>query len=106
MSSASELEELARQGNRTAIRLLRTAGEALGIAVASLVHLNNPEAVVFTALAGFGNGIFRSTARQTIENGILPRFLSSTALVFGDEGDLPLPRSAASIAAFHYLVSL
>jgi hypothetical protein len=44
--------------------------QVLGTAVASLVHLNNPQAVIFTDLEGFENGVFRTATRQAIENGI------------------------------------
>jgi predicted NBD/HSP70 family sugar kinase len=101
-----ELEALAVQGNTIAIQMLRNAGKALGSAIATLVHLNNPKAVVFTDMEGFENGIFRTATRQAIENGILPRFLGSTEIVFGDVEPESLPRSAASIAAFNYLMTL
>ena len=101
-----DLEELAKQGSSGAIGLLRSAGNALGCAIAMLVHLNNPKAVLFTDMERFGNGIFRTATRQAIENGILPRFLGSTGLLFGDGEPESLPRSAASIAAFNYLMTL
>jgi predicted NBD/HSP70 family sugar kinase len=106
VSNMRDLEALARLGNANAIQLLRTAGMALGSAVATLVHLNNPQAVVFTDMEGFENGIFRTATRQAIENGILPRFLGSTEIIFGDAEADSLPRSAASIAAFNYLMTL
>lgn len=104
--SVRELEALAQQGDREAARLLRVAGNALGSAVAILIHLNNPRAVLFTDLEGFDNGVFRSATRQAIENGILPRFLGSTRIHFSHGEAHSLPRSAASIAAFNYLMSL
>jgi predicted NBD/HSP70 family sugar kinase len=101
-----ELEELAVQGNPTAARLLRHAGNALGTAVASLVHVTNPQCVLFTDMEGFENGVFRTATRQAIENNILPRFLGSTQIIFSDADLSLLPRSAASIAALEYLTSL
>src|ERR1700736_4132871 len=77
-----DLEELALQGNSTATRLLRAAGNALGIVVASLVHLNNPQCVLFTDMEGFDKGVFRTATRQAIENNILARFLGSTQIIF------------------------
>ncbi len=101
-----DLEELAVQGNTDASRLLRNAGAALGAGVAYLVHINNPECILFTDMEGFENGVFRTATRQTIENSILPRFLGSTQILFSDAEPGFLPRSAASIAAFEYLTSL
>lgn len=106
VSGMRELEELAAEGNMVAIRLLRQAGESLGRAVAALVHLNNPQAVLFTDMEGFDNGVFRKAARQAIEQSMLPRFLAATAILFGAGKPESLPRSAASIAAFNYLMTL
>jgi predicted NBD/HSP70 family sugar kinase len=101
-----DLEELALHGNPTATRLLRAAGNALGIVVASLVHLNNPQCVLFTDMEGFNSGVFRTATRQAIENNILARFLGSTQIIFHDAEPGLLPRSAAAIAAFEYLSSI
>jgi predicted NBD/HSP70 family sugar kinase len=101
-----DLEELAVRGDRKAAQLLRAAGKALGSAVASLVHLNNPQAVLFTDLEGFDNGVFRTATRQAIENGIMPRYLGSTELLFTTADPVSLARGAASIAAFNYLMGL
>jgi predicted NBD/HSP70 family sugar kinase len=106
VNGMGDLEALAIQGNTNAARLLRNAGAALGAAVAYLVHINNPECILFTDMEGFDNGVFRTATRQAIENSILPRFLGSTQIVFGDAEPGFLPRSAASIAAFEYLTSL
>jgi len=106
ISNMRDLEELALHGNTTAARLLRTAGNGLGIAVASLVHLNNPQCVLFTDMEGFDNGVFRTATRQAIENNILARFLGSTQIIFNNAEPGLLPRSAASIAAFEYLNSI
>jgi predicted NBD/HSP70 family sugar kinase len=101
-----DLEELAMRGDRKAAHLLRAAGKALGAAVASLVHFNNPQAVLFTDLEGFENGVFRTATRQAIENGIMPRYLGSTELLFTTADPVSLARGAASIAAFNYLMAL
>lgn len=104
--SVRNVEDLAARGNAIAATLLRKAGAALGSTVATLVQLSNPQAVLFTDFAGFGNGIFRTATRQAIENGILPRFLGTTEIVFDDTDQVVPLRSAASIAAFNYLMSL
>jgi predicted NBD/HSP70 family sugar kinase len=101
-----DLEELAMRGDRKAAHLLRSAGKALGGVVASLVHINNPKAVLFTDLEGFENGVFRTATRQAIENGIMPRYLGSTKILFTTPDPVSLPRGAASIAAFNYLIAL
>jgi predicted NBD/HSP70 family sugar kinase len=98
-----ELEGLATVGNTKAIAILRNGGQALGLAVASLIQINNPQCVLFADLEGFGKGIFQSATRQVIENNILPRFLASTEIVFHQVDKSFLARAAASVAAQQYL---
>ncbi len=103
IQSMRDLEALAADGNVTAIALLRSGGQALGMAVASLIQINNPECVLFADVEGFGKGLFQTMARQTIENNILPRFLASTQIVFHHVERSFLARAAASIATQEYL---
>lgn len=103
ISSMRELETLAASGSKEAFNLLRLGGQALGLTVASLVQINNPETVLFADLEGFGNGLFSTTTRQTIENNILPRFLSTTQIVFQPVGQSFLARGAASMAVQEFL---
>ena len=83
--------------------ILRNGGQALGLAVASLIQINNPQCVLFADVEGFGKGIFQATTRQVIENNILPRFLASTEIVFHQVERSFLARAAASVAAQQYL---
>ncbi|MDE1175821.1 MAG: ROK family protein [Edaphobacter sp.] len=106
ITSMRDLEERASRSETRASRLLRAAGNGLGLAVASLVHLNNPQAVLFTDIEGFDNGVFRTAALRAIENNVMPRFLQSTQIIFGKAEENLLARSAASVAAFAYLNSI
>jgi predicted NBD/HSP70 family sugar kinase len=99
-----ELEALAAKGVAKAIELLRHAGSALGIAVANSIQMNNPEMVLFADLVGFGTGIFITSARQAIENNIMPHLLSTTRLEFRSVENDFMVRGAASIAAHQFLI--
>lgn len=101
--SVHDLEALAAVGNAEAMAILRRGGQALGLAVASLIQINNPGCVLFADVEGFGKGIFQATTRQVIENNILPRFLASTEIIFHQVERSFLARAAASIAAQQYL---
>jgi len=103
ITSMRELEALAASGSTEAFALLRRGGQALGLTVASLVQINNPETVLFADLEGFGGGLFSTTTRQTIENNILPRFLSRTEIVFQPVDQSFLARGAASMALQEFL---
>jgi len=98
-----DLEGLATVGNAKAMAILRNGAQALGLAVASLIQINNPKCVLFADVEGFGKGIFQATTRQVIENNILPRFLASTEIVFHQVERSFLARAAASVAAQQYL---
>jgi predicted NBD/HSP70 family sugar kinase len=100
----SELEGLAAKSEVKAIELLRHAGSALGIAVANSIQINNPELVLFADLVGFGNGVFVTSARQAIENNIMPHMLSTTRLEFRSVETDFMVRGAASIAAHQFLI--
>ncbi len=99
-----QLEALAAKGVLKAIELLRHAGSALGIAVANSIQINNPELVLFADLVGFGNGVFTTSARQAIENNIMPHLLSTTRLEFRSVEKDFMVRGAASIAAHQFLI--
>ncbi|MFT4111319.1 ROK family transcriptional regulator [Silvibacterium sp.] len=106
VSKMRDLEEFAILGDVNAFRLLQEAGKALGATIAALVHFNNPRAVLFIDMEGFGPGVFRTATRQAVENGILPRLLGATEIAFVDGTSMLLPRSAASIALFNYLMAI
>lgn len=98
------LESLAAKGVKPAMELLREAGTLLGIVIANAVQINNPERVLITDMAGFGDGLFTTSTRQAIENNILPRLISTTRVDFHSVEETFLARSAASIAAHQYLI--
>jgi predicted NBD/HSP70 family sugar kinase len=104
VQAIGDLEALAAKGVGKAIELLRHAGSALGIAVANSIQMNNPEWVLFADLVGFGNGIFITSARQAIENNIMPHLLSTTRLEFRSVENDFMVRGAASIAAHQFLI--
>ncbi len=103
--SIQDLEALAANGNPHAVGILRSAGHALGMAAANVIQINNPEMVFFAFTEGRHNGLFATSTRQTIENNILPRFLSSTSLHFYTVPKDFWARGAASIAAQEFLIA-
>jgi len=105
VGSIHDVEALAANGNPHAVSILRCAGQALGIAVANIIQINNPEMVLFACTEGFHNGLFVTSIRQEIENNILPRLLSSTTLHFYRVQKDFWARGAASIAAHEFLIA-
>lgn len=100
----AQLEALAAKGESQAIALLRQAGAMLGIVVANTIQINNPELVLIADVVGFGNGLFITSTRQSIENNILPHLIATTRLEFCSVEKDFLARSAASVAAHQFLI--
>lgn len=98
-----ELEELAANGNSAALEILRSAGSALGLAIAHVINLNDPGVVILTGVDAALGAQLMTAARQATENFILPRLLASTTIQFRHvSGDI-WARGAASIAAHSFL---
>jgi predicted NBD/HSP70 family sugar kinase len=106
VKNVAQLESIAAKGETVAIELLREAGAMLGLVVANVIHVNNPELVLIADVVGFGNGLFTTSVRQAIENNILPHLIATTRLEFCPVETDFLARSAASIAAHQYLIDL
>jgi predicted NBD/HSP70 family sugar kinase len=104
--NVAQLEAIAAKGETLAIELLRQAGGMLGVVVANVIHINNPELVLIADVVGFGNGLFITSTRQAIENNILPHLIATTRLEFCTVEKDFLARSAASIAAHQFLIDL
>jgi predicted NBD/HSP70 family sugar kinase len=103
--TVAAVEALATNGDQRAIAILRKAGQALGLAAASSIQINNPELLLFADTQDFCSGIYFTTiVRQTIENNILPRFLSSTRIHFHPVKQSFLACGAAAIAAHNFLI--
>ena len=100
----AQLEAIAAKGETQAIALLRQAGSMLGVVVANTIQINNPELVLIADVVGFGNGLFITSTRQSIENNILPHLIATTRLEFVSVEKDFLARSAASIAAHQFLI--
>jgi predicted NBD/HSP70 family sugar kinase len=100
----AQLESMAAKGEMQAIELLRQAGAVLGVVVANAIQVINPELVLIADVVGFGNGLFTTSTRQTIENNILPHLIATTRIEFCSVEQDFLARSAASIAAHQFLI--
>jgi predicted NBD/HSP70 family sugar kinase len=104
VENMAQLEAVAAKGDSQAIAMLREAGAMLGVVIANTIQINNPELVLIADVVGFGNGLFITSARQSIENNILPHLIAATRLEFCSVEKDFLARSAASIAAHQFLI--
>lgn len=71
--TAKDIAELARSGNPAATKLLQSAGEKLGTAVAGLVDVFNPSLIIFSgSLIGLGELYFDAFNKTLTERAIKP----------------------------------
>ncbi|MGF6233570.1 putative NBD/HSP70 family sugar kinase [Inquilinus ginsengisoli] len=103
VSTMAEVEALAAQGHADAIAILHRAGGALGLAIAHVIQVNDPEFVLIVDVEGAMGPLFRTVTRQAIEANVLPRLAASTTIRFHHATRALWARGAASIAAHRFL---
>ncbi|MGK9166934.1 transcriptional regulator [Inquilinus limosus] len=102
-STTAQVEALAAQGNAEAIAILHRAGGALGLTIAHVIQVNDPEFVLIVDVEGTMGPLFRTVTRQAIEANVLPRLAASTTIRFHHATRALWARGAASIAAHRFL---
>ncbi|MDO6408708.1 ROK family transcriptional regulator [Pantoea phytobeneficialis] len=101
-----ELEIQAAKGSRAAIAILHQAGNALGLAIANIVQMNDPELIVIAHHPGAFDGLLQTVVMQAIDANVLPSIMGKTpisTIVLDDES---WARAAASVAAYRFLIHL
>ncbi|QKJ87185.1 Transcriptional regulator [Paramixta manurensis] len=99
----SQLETLAMNGSAQAIALLHRAGNALGLAMANLIQLQDPETLLLAHQPATFDGLLNTVVRQSLEAHVLPAFAGKTPLIrFTIEPDT-WAHAAASVAAHRFL---
>lgn len=71
-TTTSELIQLARQGNPTAKKLIAQAGEYLGLALANLVSILNPEMIVIGGGVAAAGNLLLTPAKKTMRQWAQP----------------------------------
>ncbi|HUF54493.1 MAG TPA: ROK family protein [Dehalococcoidia bacterium] len=85
--SARLVAEAARAGDGTAIRIYEEAGHYLGIALANVVNLLSPEAIVLGGGVMLSKNLFLDTAERTMREMALEEPLKYVRLVAAELGD-------------------
>ena len=92
--TAKMIYEAATQGDRLSIGILKEAGAYLGIAIASLIHVLNPEMIVLTGAVTGAWDFFMPAAKEEIEKRAYTAIVKQTKVVKGK-----LPGSAGVVGA-------
>ncbi|HWJ87454.1 MAG TPA: ROK family transcriptional regulator [Pelagibacterium sp.] len=101
--SLNDIETAAARGSSAAIRLLHRAGSALGLAIAQIIQINDPQMVLVTHQEQAFNGLFAAVMQQTIEANVLPRLSGDTPLRIRGVDNDAWALGAASVATHSFL---
>lgn len=103
-TSLNDIELAATRGSAEAIALLHRAGNALGLAIANVIQINDPELVVIAHQEPSFSGLFATVVLQAIENNVLPRLSGRTPIRSQKLSDDVWARGAAGIATHNFLL--
>jgi predicted NBD/HSP70 family sugar kinase len=104
--SIAELEALAVKGNSAAIAILHQAGHALGLSIANIIQMNDPELIVIAHQPEAFDGLLKTVVMQSIDSHVLPSIMGKTPIsniVIDEES---WARAAASVAAYRFIIHL
>lgn len=106
ISSLTEIEREAAAGKSAAIRMLHRAGGALGLAIAQIIQLYDPELVLVTHREDEIDGLLFRTMNQAIEANVLPSLSGVTPIRVQKIEDTEWAVAAASVANHSFLNGL
>ena len=106
ISSLSELEHEATNGSSAAIRILHRAGSALGLAIATVIQINDPQMILIAHQEKSFSGLFATVMQQAIEANVLPRLSGRTPIRTKRVDNDVWSRGAASVVAESFLNGL
>lgn len=101
-----ELEQAATGGSSAAIRILHRAGAALGLAIANIIQINDPQMILITHREKSFSGLFATVMQQAIQTNVLPRLSGRTPIRTQRLDDDVWARGAASVVADSFLHGL
>ena len=98
------LEQQAAGGTPAALRIVHRSGSALGLALAHLIQINDPEVIFIVHVEGAVDGLFGTIVRQSMEANVLPSRAGQTPLRMQQVDREIWARGAASVAAKRFLL--
>ncbi|PIF15169.1 MULTISPECIES: ROK family transcriptional regulator [Pantoea] len=104
--SIGELEALAVKGNSAAIAILHQAGHALGLSIANIIQMNDPELIVIAHQPDAFDGLLKTVVMQAIDSNVLPAMMGKTPIANIAINEQSWARAAASVAAYRFIIHL
>ena len=97
VESTGELLELAKAGDAKAQAIYAEAGKRLGLGIANLINVFNPEKVIISGEGTCVGDLMFEPMRKTINNCVMSGFLQDTEIQIDDWGDDDWAHGAASL---------
>ncbi len=97
VESTDRLLELARGGNAWARAIYAEAGKRLGMGIANLINVFNPEKVIISGEGTCVGDLMFEPMRETINSCVMTGFLQETEIQIDDWGDDDWAHGAASL---------
>ena len=85
--STRRMLELAEAGDAATLRLIGDAGRALGVAVANLCNIVNPEIVVIGGDMALAGDVLLDPVREVVRRNAIPSAVADTEIVAGVLGE-------------------
>ncbi|MZI93051.1 ROK family protein [Vibrio sp. CAIM 722] len=98
-----ELEALAATGHSPAVRILHRAGNALGLAMANIIQINDPERVLLAHPEHYFEGLFATIVKQSMMANVLPNIADKIEIKPFVITPQSWPYAAASVAIYQFL---
>lgn len=99
--NAKEIGEAAKNNNQNALKVYRAAGDALGYAATTIVHLLNVEAIIFTGGLAAAEDLLKPQIEKVIHHRIYP-FLRDRLQILFTRGDENSGITGAASLLFDY----
>jgi predicted NBD/HSP70 family sugar kinase len=98
-----DIELQAASGDARAIRVLHRAGSALGLAIAHIIQINDPELILITETDAPLDGLLGRAMRQAIDANVLPLSAGVTKIRVAGATPDQWARGAAGLVAHKFL---
>ncbi|MEQ8821136.1 MAG: ROK family protein [Sumerlaeia bacterium] len=102
---ASEIAEMASQGDREATEVIERFALHLAYGIATVISLFNPEAVILTGRVCRSNALFMPMVEKNLERLVLPAVRPRTRLIISQQRENESTLGAAAIVLHHIFMT-
>jgi N-acetylglucosamine repressor len=95
--SIEQVIQLARDGNPVAQEIFSKAGAVLGLGIANLVNLLNPQRIIISGEGTRAGSLLFDSMREAVKNNVMPGLVKTTEIQIDSWGDDAWARGAATL---------